>query len=95
MESIAPLEHYLAAFISVLKLMLEAIAAICVPIGSSGTMQLAVAPRRWNIPPYLKLQLRFGGWVAIAHLIPNPVMKSYLAGPHHRPSPLPWERGWG
>jgi uncharacterized membrane protein len=66
MESIAPLEHYLVAFISVLKLMLEAIAAICVLIGLIRTLQLTTALRRRNILPYLKLRLRFGGWLAIA-----------------------------
>jgi uncharacterized membrane protein len=67
MESLAPLEHYLAAFISVLRLMLEAISAICVLIGLLRTLQLAVAPRRRNILlPYLKLKLRFGSWLAIA-----------------------------
>jgi uncharacterized membrane protein len=67
MESLAPLEHYLAIFISILKLMLEAIAAICVLIGLLRTLQLVVAPRRRrNILPYLKLRLRFGGWLAIA-----------------------------
>lgn len=68
MEFIAPLEHSLDAFISVLKLLLEAIAAICVLIGLVRTIQLAVATRRRrNVQlPYLKLRLRFGAWLAIA-----------------------------
>lgn len=68
MEFVEPLEQYLDAFISVLKLLLEAIAAICVLIGLIRTLQLVVATRRRrNIQlPYLKLRLRFGAWLAIA-----------------------------
>lgn len=53
MEFVEPLEQYLDSFISILKLLLEAIAAICVLIGLIRTGQLAVAtPRRVvnNIP---------------------------------------------
>lgn len=68
MEFVEPLEQYLDAFISVLKLLLETIAAICVLIGLVRTIQLAVVTRRWrNVQlPYLKLRLRFGAWLAIA-----------------------------
>lgn len=67
MESIAFLEHHLNVFISVLKLMLETIAAIFVLIGLIRTLELAiVSRRRRDILPYLKLRLRFGGWLAIA-----------------------------
>lgn len=68
MEFIEPLEQYLDSFISILKLLLEAIAAICVLIGLIRTLQLIVATRRRrNVQlPYLKLRLRFGAWLAIA-----------------------------
>ena len=68
MEFIEPLEYYLDSFISVLKLLLEAIAAICVLIGLIRTLQLALATRRRrNVQlPYLQLRLRFGAWLAIA-----------------------------
>jgi uncharacterized membrane protein len=66
MESIAPLEHFLNAFISLLKLMLEAIAAICVLVGLVRTLQLIITIRRRHILPYLKLRLRFGAWLALA-----------------------------
>jgi uncharacterized membrane protein len=66
MESIAPLEHFLNAFISLLKLMLETIAAICVLVGLVRTLQLIITIRRRRILPYLKLRLRFGAWLALA-----------------------------
>lgn len=68
MEFVEPLEQYLDSFISILKLLLEAIAAICVLVGLIRTLQLVVATRRRrNVQlPYLKLRLRFGAWLAIA-----------------------------
>jgi uncharacterized membrane protein len=68
MEFIKPLEHYLDSFISILKLLLEAIAAICVLIGLLRTGQLIVATsRRRSVQlPYLRIRLRFGAWLAIA-----------------------------
>jgi uncharacterized membrane protein len=67
MEFIAALEHSLDACISLLELLLETIAAICVSIGLVRTLQLALETRRRrNILPYLKLRLRFGSWLAIA-----------------------------
>ncbi|PSB22791.1 hypothetical protein C7B76_02425 [filamentous cyanobacterium CCP2] len=68
MEFVEPLEQYLDSFITILRLLLEAIAAICVLIGLIRTLQLVVATRRRrNVPlPYLKLRLRFGAWLAIA-----------------------------
>ncbi|GAB4382739.1 MAG: DUF1622 domain-containing protein [Elainellaceae cyanobacterium] len=68
MEFVESLEQYLDSFVNVLKLLLEAIAAICVLIGLVRTIQLVVATRRRrNVQlPYLKLRLRFGAWLAIA-----------------------------
>lgn len=68
MEFTALLEHSLEAFVDILKLLLEAIAAICVLIGLIRTLQMAVATqRRRNVQlPYLKLRLRFGAWLGLA-----------------------------
>lgn len=67
MEFIEPLEHYLDSFISILKLLLETVAAICVLVGLIRTLRLAVATRRRKVQlPYLKLRLCFGAWLALA-----------------------------
>jgi uncharacterized membrane protein len=67
MEFTAPLEHSLDAFINVLKLLLETIAAICVLIGLIRTLQLTVATRRRKVQlPYLKVRMRFGAWLGLA-----------------------------
>lgn len=68
MELIEPLEQYLNFFINVLKLLLEAIAAVCVLIGLVRTLQLVIAVRRRRSIqlPYLKLRLCFGAWLALA-----------------------------
>ncbi|WP_026735901.1 DUF1622 domain-containing protein [Fischerella sp. PCC 9605] len=68
MEFVEHLERSLASFITILKLLLETIAAVCVLIGLIRTGQLLVAiRRRRNLKfPYLQVRLRFGAWLALA-----------------------------
>ena len=68
MEFIEHLEVRLAVLIALLKLTLEAIAALCVLIGLFQTGQLAIAlnRRRLRKSGLVLLRLRFGVWLAIA-----------------------------
>lgn len=50
MEFIEPLEHYLDSFISILKLLLETIATICVLAGLIRTFREAVSRSPYLIP---------------------------------------------
>ncbi|MDJ0706775.1 MAG: DUF1622 domain-containing protein [Leptolyngbyaceae cyanobacterium MO_188.B28] len=68
MEFIEHLEAQLAVFIALLKLALEAVAALCVLIGLVKTVQLAIVLnlRRSRKIALVLLRLRFGVWLAIA-----------------------------
>ncbi len=68
MEWIEPLEAGLAAFVTLLKLTLETIAALCVFLGLVAALKLAIGRirhRRWS-EPFSSIRLRFGTWLALA-----------------------------
>ncbi len=68
MEWIEPLEAGLAAFVTLLKLTLETIAALCVFLGLVAALKLTISRirhRRWS-EPFSSIRLRFGTWLALA-----------------------------
>ena len=67
MEWIEHLEISLAAFVGLLKFLLEATSALCVSIGFVTTMRLALRLAfRFQEYRFVLLRLRFGSWLAIA-----------------------------
>ncbi len=68
MEWIEPLEAGLVAFVTLLKLTLETIAALCVFLGLVAALKLTISRirhRRWS-EPFSSIRLRFGTWLALA-----------------------------
>lgn len=68
MEWIEPFETNLVTVVTVLKLMLEWIAVICVATGVLATSRLAIEmlTRRGDPRFFVALRLRFGTWLALA-----------------------------
>ncbi len=66
MEWIQPFEQGLAAIATVVKVILEAIAVLCVTVGLVATVKLAISDLRRDdrARTFVKLRLAFGTWLA-------------------------------
>lgn len=60
------IEVGLAAVVSLLKLLLEWISALCILLGLVKTVQLAIAQKGDRFFPFLEVRLCFGTWLAFA-----------------------------